>query len=162
MASVWQAPVVFIVTNNLYGEYSAVRATTPIDDLAERAAPHRIPAAIVDGQDVDAVYAATCEAVTRARSGEGPTLLEMKTYRYVGHSRSDPAKYRVPGELERWKARDPIELLGGRLEAEQLLGADERVQIESETRVALDEAASVAQSAPYPTMEDIARYVYAD
>ena len=100
MAAVWQAPVVFVITNNLYGEYSSVRATTPIDDLAERAGPYRIPAAIVDGQDVDAVHAAAAEAVSRARSGDGPTLLEMKTYRYSGHSRSDPAKYRAPGELD--------------------------------------------------------------
>ncbi len=112
MAAIWTAPVVFIITNNLYGEYSPLRTTTPIDDLARRADPFGIPGIIVDGQDIDAVHAATSEAVERARRGEGPTLLEMKTYRYRGHSRSDPAKYRPAGELDAWKARDPIDLLG--------------------------------------------------
>jgi pyruvate dehydrogenase E1 component alpha subunit len=162
MASIWQAPVVFIITNNLYGEYSAVRATTPIDDLAERAAPYRIPSAVVDGQDVDAVHAATSEAVTRARTGGGPTLLEMKTYRYSGHSRSDPAKYRPPGELDEWRARDPIEILGGRLEAEGRLDADGRAAIDAETQAALDDAVARAGAAPYPTLEEAAQYVYAD
>ena len=108
MAAVWKAPVIFIVTNNLYGEYSPVRMTTPIDDLARRADPFDIPGVIVDGQDVEAVNAATAEAVARARAGDGPSLLEMKTYRYRGHSRSDPANYRVDGELERWKERRSV------------------------------------------------------
>ncbi len=105
----------FIITNNLYGEYSPLRSTTPLDDLARRADPYGMPGVIVDGQDIDAVYLATSEAVERARRGEGPSLLEMKTYRYRGHSRSDPAKYRPEGELEAWKARDPIELLGQKI-----------------------------------------------
>jgi pyruvate dehydrogenase E1 component alpha subunit len=92
IAAVWAAPVVFVIVNNLYGEYSPLRSTTPIDDLAKRAESYAIPGVIVDGQDVDQVYAATDAAITRARDGLGPTLLEMKTYRYVGHSRSDPAR----------------------------------------------------------------------
>ena len=94
MAAIWAAPVVFIIANNLYGEYSPLRDTTSIDDLARRADPYGMPGVIVDGQDADAVYAATAVAVDRARRGQGPSLLEMKTYRYRGHSRSDPA--RVP------------------------------------------------------------------
>jgi pyruvate dehydrogenase E1 component alpha subunit len=161
MAAVWQAPIVFLVINNLYGEYSPVRATTPIDDLAERAAPYRIPADIVDGQDVDAVFAAATTAVERARAGGGPSFLELKTYRYRGHSRSDPAKYRPDGELERWRARDPIDQLGERLIAEGSLTAEKRTQIEAETRASLDEAADRAAAAPYPTAAEIGRYVYA-
>src|SRR5206468_11053685 len=84
MAAVWKAPVVFIIENNLYGEYSPVRDTTPLDDLAERAKGYGIPGVIVDGQDVDAVHEAVSAAIARARSGEGPSLLEMKTYRYRG------------------------------------------------------------------------------
>ena len=81
-----------------------------------------MPGVIVDGQDVDAVHATVGEAVARARAGDGPTLVEMKTYRFRGHSRTDPAKYRPEGELEAWKLRDPIALLGAALAADGLLG----------------------------------------
>lgn len=162
MAAVWQAPVVFIVENNLYGEYSAVRETTPIDDLALRAEAYAMPGRIVDGQDVEAVYEATGEAIDRARRGDGPTLLEMKTYRYRGHSRADPAKYRPEGELERWKARDPIELLGARLAAEGLLSGEDQARARADLQVDIDAAAERARSAPLPTLEEIRAYVYAD
>lgn len=161
MASVWSAPVVFIISNNLYGEYSPVRDTTPIDDLARRADPFDIPGVIIDGQDVEAVHGATSEAVARARAGEGPSLLEMKTYRYRGHSRSDPAKYRPEGELEAWKARDPLILAEAKLAAVGVLdqaGAEaEREHVQAE----IDAAAERAASAPYPTLEEAKRYVYA-
>jgi TPP-dependent pyruvate/acetoin dehydrogenase alpha subunit len=162
MAAVWRAPVVFVLVNNQYGEYSPVRATTPIDDLARRAESYAMPGRIVDGQDVDAVHAATAEAVARARAGDGPTLLEMKTYRYRGHSRSDPARYRPPGELEAWKARDPIDILGRRLADEGLLSPEEQDRIRAETQAAIDAAAARAAAAPYPTLDEAARYVYAD
>jgi pyruvate dehydrogenase E1 component alpha subunit len=162
MAAVWKAPVVFIITNNQYGEYSPVRETTPIEDLARRADPFGIPGIIVDGQDVDAVHGATAEAVARARRGDGPSLLEMKTYRYRGHSRSDPAKYRPEGELDRWKARDPIDLLAARLVAEGGLAAGDQARIREDLQVAIDDAAAGAAASPYPTLEETARYVYAD
>jgi pyruvate dehydrogenase E1 component alpha subunit len=162
MAAVWGAPVVFIITNNLYGEYSPVRMTTPIDDLARRAEPYRMPGVVVDGQDVEAVFAAASEAVARARAGDGPSLLEMKTYRYRGHSRSEPAKYRAPGELEAWVERDPIEILGRRLAEEgQLTQADRTAmaeQVESEVGIAIEHA----EAAPYLTLEEAGRHVYAD
>ncbi len=161
MAAVWKAPVVFIIVNNLYGEYSPVRATTPIEDLARRADPFGFPGVIVDGQDIDAVHQATSEAIERARRGEGPTLIEMKTYRYRGHSRSDPAKYRPDGELDAWKARDPIELLGDRLVQEGVLAAEDRDRIRSEAQAEMDAAAERAAAAPYPTLEETVPYVYA-
>ena len=160
MASVWKAPVVFVIENNLYGEYSAIRETTPIDDLARRADPFDIPGVIVDGQDIDAVYGAVAEATDRARRGDGPSLLEMKTYRYRGHSRSDPAKYRPEGELERWKTRDPIDLLGARLTADGATD-DDLAAIRTESQALIDAAAQRAIDAPYPTLEEIAPYVYA-
>jgi pyruvate dehydrogenase E1 component alpha subunit len=162
MAAVWNAPVVFIITNNLYGEYSPLRATTPIDDLARRADPFGFPGTIVDGQDIDVVYAATTEAVERARAAGGPTLLEMKTYRYRGHSRSDPAKYRPEGELERWKQRDPIDILGERLIAEGVIGPNDPTEIRNETQADIDTAAERAATSPYPTLEETIPYVYAD
>jgi TPP-dependent pyruvate/acetoin dehydrogenase alpha subunit len=162
MAAIWNAPVVFIITNNLYGEYSPLRSTTPIDDLARRADPFGFPGVIVDGQDIDAVHAATTDAVERARRGEGPSLLEMKTYRYRGHSRSDPAKYRPAGELDSWKARDPIELFGAKLIADGLIGPGDPAEIRNETQAEIDEAAVRAAAAPYPTLEETRPYVYAD
>jgi TPP-dependent pyruvate/acetoin dehydrogenase alpha subunit len=161
MAAVWQAPVVFIVVNNLYGEYSPVRMTTPIDDLARRADPYGMPGIIVDGQDVEAVHAATSQAVARARGGDGPSLLEMKSYRYRGHSRSDPARYRPEGELEAWKARDPILILGERLAAAGLLGEDEQATLATEARVTVEAAAERAAAAPYLSLEEARAHVYA-
>lgn len=161
MASVWEAPVVFIIENNLYGEYSPVRETTPLDDLAERAKSYAIPGVVVDGQDVEAVHAAVQEAVDRARRGEGPSLLEMKTYRYRGHSRTDPAKYRVPGELKRWKERDPIALLGAVLAQDGTLPEDAQRHIWAELQAHIDHAAARAAEAPYPTLEETRDYVYA-
>jgi acetoin:2,6-dichlorophenolindophenol oxidoreductase subunit alpha len=162
MASIWHAPLVLIITNNLYAEYSPLRDTAPIDDLAKRAEPHQIPALIVDGQDIEAVYANTVTAVERARGGGGPTLIEMKTYRYRGHSRSDPAKYRPDGELERWKARDPITLLGSRLAQAGTLSAEAQASIAKDVQDEIDTAAARAAEAPYPTLEETAPYVYAD
>ena len=162
MASVWQAPLVMVVVNNLYAEYSPLRDTTPIDDLARRADSYEIPSFIIDGQDVVAVHAATVEAFDRARSGGGPTFLEMKTYRFRGHSRSDPAKYRPDGELERWKSRDPIALLGVRLAEGRILSADEQTALQDQAQKDIDAAAVRAAAAPTLTLEETAAYVYAD
>jgi TPP-dependent pyruvate/acetoin dehydrogenase alpha subunit len=162
MAAIWTAPVVFIIVNNLYGEYSPLRTTTPLDDLARRADPYGMPGVIVDGQDIEAVHEATTIAVERARSGNGPSLLEMKTYRYRGHSRSDPAKYRPDGELDAWKARDPIEILATKLIADSIIGPNDPVEIRNETQAEIDAAAERAAGAPYPTLEETRPYVYAD
>lgn len=162
MAAVWSAPVVFIITNNLYGEYSPVRMTTPIDDLARRADPFGMPGVIVDGQDVEAVFAATSEAVARARAGEGPSLLEMKTYRYRGHSRSEPARYRPEGELEAWVERDPITILGDRLRGEGLMTSEQQAAAAEEVEAEVRAAIEFAEAAPYLTLEEARRHVYAD
>jgi pyruvate dehydrogenase E1 component alpha subunit len=162
MAAIWNAPVVFIIANNLYGEYSPLRMTTPIDDLARRADPYGMPGIVVDGQDIELVHATTVEAVERARGGGGPSLLEMKTYRFRGHSRSDPAKYRPEGELDAWKARDPIEILGTRLVAEGVMSNAQQAAIRESTQADVDTAAMRAAAAPYPTLEETRPYVYAD
>jgi pyruvate dehydrogenase E1 component alpha subunit len=162
MAAVWKAPVVFIITNNLYGEYSPLRTTTPIADLARRADPFGMPGVIVDGQDVEAVHRETSAAIVRARGGEGPTLLEMKTYRFRGHSRADPAKYRPDGELEAWKQRDPLLVLGARLAAEGVLSEAAQAAAQDEAQAQIDAAADRAAAAPYLTLEEARQYVYAD
>jgi TPP-dependent pyruvate/acetoin dehydrogenase alpha subunit len=161
MASVWKAPVVFVIENNLYGEYSRLRETTPLDDLAERAKAHAMPGVIVDGQDVGAVREVAATAIARARAGEGPTLVEAKTYRYRGHSRTDPAKYRPEGELERWKARDPIDLLGADLAAAGVLSEDDQRALRDEIQAEVDAAAERAAEAPILSLEETKAYVYA-
>lgn len=110
LAAIWKLPVVFLCENNVYGEYSRFDRTTPIEDLAQRADSYGMPSEVVDGQIVSSVAEAVRRAVDRARAGEGPTLVECKTYRYSGHSRADAATYRPAGELEAWLERDPIVL----------------------------------------------------
>ncbi|HEY8285858.1 MAG TPA: thiamine pyrophosphate-dependent dehydrogenase E1 component subunit alpha [Chloroflexota bacterium] len=162
MASVWKAPVVFVCENNLYGEYSPLRATTPVDDLAVRAAAYAMPGIVVDGNDVRAVHEQAAAAIARARAGEGPTLLECKTYRYSGHSRTDPGKYRKPGELDEWKARDPITRLGETLAADGTMSKDEQETLRQTVQGEIDAAVARATAAPWPALEGIGRYVYAD
>src|SRR3954454_5894802 len=116
---------------------------------------------VVDCQDIDVVYGTVCDALARAWGGEGPTLLQMKTYRYRGHSRSDPAKYRPDGELDAWKGRDPIEILGAKLAEEGVLSATDQAEVRQSTQAEIDAAAERAAAAPYPTLEETERYVYA-
>jgi pyruvate dehydrogenase E1 component alpha subunit len=111
LAAIWALPVIFVCENNLYGEYSPLAATTPVERLADRAASYDMPGVRIDGNDVAEVHAAVVTAAERARQAEGPTLIEAMTYRQRGHSRSDPGAYRPEGELERWLERDPILLL---------------------------------------------------
>jgi len=122
MASVWKLPVIFVVENNLYGEYSPIASTTANPVLIDRAPGYAMPGRRVDGNDVVAVLDAAAEAVARARAGDGPTLLEAMTYRQSGHSRSDPGSYRPAGELDYWLVRDPILRAETRL---QTMGADQ-------------------------------------
>jgi TPP-dependent pyruvate/acetoin dehydrogenase alpha subunit len=161
MASVWKAPIVFVIENNLYGEYTPLHDSTAVADLADRAKAHAMPGEIVDGQDVHAVRATVEEAIARARSGEGPTLIEAKTYRYRGHSRTDPAKYRAEGELERWKERDPIDILGKLLDDEGLLSGDEQKALREQIQHEVDAAADRAAEAPILSLEETKAYVYA-
>jgi TPP-dependent pyruvate/acetoin dehydrogenase alpha subunit len=108
MASVWKLPAIFVCENNLYGEYSPIATTTPVEHLVERAGSYGMRGVQIDGNDVTVVHATIAEAAERARAGEGPTFVEALTYRHKGHSRSDPAAYRPEGELERWLERDPL------------------------------------------------------
>ena len=161
IASAWKVGIVFIIENNLYGEYTPLRETTPLDDLADRARAHAMPGVVVDGQDVFAVNQAVSDAVARGRAGDGPTLLEMKTYRYRGHSRTDPARYRPEGELERWQGRDPIVLLGASLAEDGTLDEQSATALRAEIQEMVDETAERAKQAPFPTLEEIRDYVYA-
>lgn len=161
MASVWQAPVIFVIENNLYGEYTPLRKTTPIDDLAERARPFRMPGVVVDGNDVEQVYAAAREAVDLARRGGGPSLLECKTYRHRGHSRTDPGKYRPDDEVMAWLARDPLRITGARLRAAGAMTDEDEARLRADLETQIDAAAERAEQADNATIEDARASVYA-
>ena len=152
LASLWKTPAIFVCENNLYGEYSPLRTTTPIERLADRAASYGMPGVVVDGNDVFAVIDTAEEAVARARAGEGPTLIEALTYRQVGHSRSDPAKYRPPGELEEWLARDPIVLLERKL-TEDGTNPARIAERKEQVRQGVLEALERAKSWPDPELD---------
>lgn len=161
LAAVLKLPVVFVCENNLYGEYSRIELTTAVEDIAIRATSYNMPGVMVDGQDVDAVAAAMETAVARARRGDGPSLLEMKTYRYSGHSRSDPATYRRPGELDEWLKRDPINILANKLVEERLLAADGLEPLKTEVRDAVKKATLEVLASPHPDMGEILSHVSA-
>jgi len=160
LAAAWKLPVIFICENNLYGEYSPIRSTTPIDDIAIRADSYAMPSEIVDGNDVVAVFKAAMTAITRARNGDGPTLIECKTYRQCGHSRSDPAQYRPPGELEFWLEQDPIKRFKERLIAENVLSEEEIRDISERVQSEIALAAEAAAKAPWPDERDLTPETY--
>ena len=141
LAAIWKLPVVFVCENNLYGEYSPLATTTPIERLADRADAYGMAKARIDGNDVLEVHRTVAEAAARGRAGEGPTLIEALTYRHKGHSRSDPARYRPEQEVEQWLARDPIVLHERALEGAGV----ERAQ--------LDELAAAAEQAVADALE---------
>jgi acetoin:2,6-dichlorophenolindophenol oxidoreductase subunit alpha len=148
-AKVLDLPVVFVCENNWYGEFTPMQKVTAGADIAARAQPFDIPSRVVDGNDLFAVVEAAREAVDRARTGGGPTLLECQTYRHYGHSKSDPAKYRPPDEVERWKARDPLTIARERLLVAGV-AEDAIAAVEEATRRELDVAVEAALAAPYP------------
>jgi TPP-dependent pyruvate/acetoin dehydrogenase alpha subunit len=151
LAQVWRLPVIFVCENNLYGEFSHILHTTPYEDLVIRAAGYSMQTEKVDGNDVLAVYEAAAAAVERARDGEGPTFIECKTYRHRGHSRTDPAKYRDPAEVEAWLKRDPLLLYRAELRAADLITDADAERMTAEARSAVKAAADRAAAAPWPS-----------
>lgn len=155
LAAIWKLPVIFICENNRYGEYTPQHLSTPVEDLSVRAASYNIPGISVDGQDFETVYAEFRAASERARAGQGPTFLEMKTYRYLGHSRTDTGPYRPAGELDAWKERDPINLLKARMIADGQLDETEFAELQEATRRHIAEAVEWAKDEPYPPADEL-------
>ncbi len=153
LAAVWKLPSVFLCENNMYGEYSPYASTAPVPNVIDRAAAYGIPAVMVDGQDPEAVYSTVKQATEYARAGHGPTLIEAKTYRYRGHSRTDPATYRPAGELDEWLKRDPINILADRMKQDGQLNDDQLQQITKQAQDAVQEATTWALEQPYPPLE---------
>jgi len=161
MASVWRLPVIFVCENNLYAMGTRQSRVMNIENIADRAVAYGIPGIAVDGNDVLAVYEATVKAVERARKGEGPTLIECKTYRHKGHSRVDPAKYRPKEEVEEWLAKDPIKRFKEKLLQEGAITEAEIQQIENEVAAEIEEAVKFAMESSYPEPEEALDDVYA-
>ena len=161
LAAVWKLPAVFLCENNLYGEYTAFGDTSPVTNVADRAAAYNIPGIIVDGQDAEAIYFTVKAAADRARAGEGPTLVEAKTYRYKGHSRTDPAAYRPEGELDQWMARDPIYILARRMVDDEQLTEEEFNAMSQAAQAAVQEATQWALEQPYPPLEAVYEDIWA-
>lgn len=161
MASTWKLPVVFICDNNQYGMSMHVTKVMNIQHVSERAASYGIPGRTVDGNDVLAVYEAVLEADERARSGQGPSLVDCLSYRWRGHSKSDRNLYRTSQEIEEWKARCPIRRFKQVLTEVKIMTTDEVEAIDQAAKAAIDRAAEEALALPEPSPENMEDEVYA-
>jgi pyruvate dehydrogenase E1 component alpha subunit len=156
MAELWKLPVVYIIENNKYAMGTSVERSSALRDFSKRGASFNIPGEKVDGMDVRAVYDAGMKAVEHARSGEGPFILEMQTYRYRGHSMSDPAKYRAKEEVEKMRTeRDPIERVRNRILEGKLASEDEIKKVDAEIRAIVNESAEFATNDQEPDVSEL-------
>jgi len=162
MAAVWRLPVVFVCENNLYAMGTRQSMVMAIENVSDRAVAYGIPGITVDGNDVLAAYEASRQAVNRARKGEGPTLIECKTYRQKGHSRFDPAAYRPKGEVEEWLKRDPIHRFKTKLVEMGALTEEEDQKLKNEAAEAVEKAVKFALESPFPEPEEALEDVYAE
>ena len=161
MASIWDLPVIFVAENNMYGMSVPFKKVTKLIDIASRACAYGIPGEVVDGMDVLAVRGAVKKAAERARRGEGPTLIEAKTYRWYGHSHSDPRAYRTREEEAEWKKRDPIIVMKENLQSVKMLTNGEFEALETAVDVKLDEAMKFSNASPVPKVAEVNTDVFA-
>jgi pyruvate dehydrogenase E1 component alpha subunit len=162
MAGLYKLPIVMVCENNGYGEYTAQKNHQAIVDVADRAAGYGMPGVVVDGMDVIAVYEAAGEAIDRARSGGGPTLLECKTYRYYDHvgRRGMGLNYRTDEEVEEWMKRDPIDLFEARLSEQGIMSADDLAGVHQTVQGEIEAAVKFAEDSPMPDPSTLLDDVY--
>lgn len=160
LASCWKLPVVFVNENNLYGISSCTLNSMCVADIADRASAYDMPGVVVDGNDVMAVYEAALEGINRARKGEGPCLIECKTYRFRGHFEGDPCVYRNEDELNEWKGKDPLPRFETKLLEMDVLTPDKISDIRGNIENALAEAVTYAEQSPFPEADEIIEDVY--
>lgn len=161
MGAIWNLPVVYVCENNLYGASTHQNKVMKIKNVAERASSYGIPGKIADGNDMFSVYEAAKEAISRAREGKGPTLLECKTYRRGGHSRSDACKYRDKEEERVWLAKDPIPRARKKLIQMGVLTEEKDKAIEEKIKKEIEDAIEYARNSPSPKAEDTLKNVFA-
>ena len=157
---IWKLPVIFICENNNYAMGTSVERTSNVTDIYKLADAYDMPADVVDGMSPEAVHEAVARAVKRAREGGGPTLLEMKTYRYKGHSMSDPQKYRSKDEVEEYKDKDPIEHCKKKLLEEFELAEQDIEIINDRIKSIVDESVRFAEESPWPNDDELLKDVY--
>lgn len=162
LGSLWKLPIIYLCENNHVADTTPYHETINIANVGDRAGSYGIPGKVVDGNDVLAVFETVKEAAERARAGEGPTLIECKTYRWEGHHIGDPCVWRKDGELEEWKAKDPQNRLAGKLTSEKILGAEDLDNIKKDAVVELEEAARFAIESPQPDPSTALDYVWGE
>ncbi|WP_435352882.1 pyruvate dehydrogenase (acetyl-transferring) E1 component subunit alpha [Emticicia sp. SJ17W-69] len=162
MAMTWKLPVIFVVENNGYAMGTSVERTSNVRELYTLGEGYDMPAEPVDAMDVEMVHEAVKRAADRARAGEGPTFLEFKTYRYRGHSMSDPQKYRTKEEVEQWKMRDPLEMCRHRILTNGIATEEELDVIDARVKEKVEASVKFAEESPYPAPEEAFQDVYMD
>ena len=162
MAGLWRLPVVFVCENNGYAETLPVARGIAVEDISSRAAGYGIAGSTIDGNDVEVVHAEASRAISRARSDDGPSLVEAKTYRIGQHFSGESNHYRTEEEVAAWKERDPIRLFREKLLARGTVTPDALAELEADTRAAVAEAARRAKEAPFPDPESVLRGAYRD
>ncbi len=160
MAMLWKLPVIFVIENNGYAMGTSVQRTSNVTELYKLGKSYDMPAEPVNAMRCEDVHAAVARAATRARAGEGPTLLEFKTYRFKGHSMSDPAKYRTKDELEDYRQQDPIEGVRATILAEGYATEEELAAIDERIKGRVLESVDFAEASPYPTPDELFKDVY--
>ena len=161
LAAIWDLPVVYVIENNIYAESTSISAVCKLVNLSDRAKAYGIPGKTVDGNDVLAVYEAVGEAVTRARKGQGPTLVECKTYRLRGHFEGDLQTYRTKDEVSEWLKKDPIPRFRKHLTSTGVLTEDDADKISQKMKEEIEKAVKFAEESPYPAPEEALEDVYA-
>ncbi len=160
MAMTWKIPTIFVVENNGYAMGTSVARTSNVRELYTLGEAYDIPSEAVDAMDVEIVHEAVARAAERARKGEGPSFLEFKTYRYRGHSMSDPQKYRTKEEVAEWKLRDPIELIKDRILTQKIATQEELDAIDTRVKKQVEEAVKFAEESPWPKAEEAFEDIY--
>jgi len=160
-AGVHRLPIIYVCQNNLWAESVPLRLQTALKDLSDRAKAYGFPGVSIDGNDVLAVYDAASKAIVRARAGEGPTLIECKTYRWYGHSEIDPAKYRTKEEVESWKKKDPIPRFEKYLFERKVLTDELKAEVAAKITQEINDAVDFADQSPYPAPEEAQGFVWA-
>jgi pyruvate dehydrogenase E1 component alpha subunit len=160
MAMIWKLPVIYIIENNNYAMGTSVERTTNVTDLSKIGLSYEMPSRIVNGMSPEAVHEAIEEAAARARRGDGPTLLDIRTYRYKGHSMSDPQKYRTKDEVNDWIEKDPIDHCLDVIKSNKWLSSKEIEEIELWVKKEVEESVEFAENSPYPEAHEIYEDVY--
>jgi pyruvate dehydrogenase E1 component alpha subunit len=160
MAMNWKLPVIYIIENNNYAMGTSVERTTNVTDLSKIGLSYEMPSKSVNGMSPEAVHDAIEEAVARARRGDGPSLLDIRTYRYKGHSMSDPQKYRTKEEVAEWMEQDPIEHCLNVIKQNKWLSDKEIGEIDAWVKTEVEEAVTFAENSPYPEADDLYDDIY--